>query len=466
MSSFIKLRDVERSIPFTITAACLIGFETLGQRQANGVFQVPIQSTLGYGRTVFSLSIAIVLLLMGLLAPLCSIIIEKYGRPGVLFVTASVCYLTGTLIFSLAYEINNPGLWVAGISIFTGIGLAGTGFPVMLGEVGRLFPGNDPRALSRRALLFGIVPSIAQTGQFVFAPIARSLNASLGWSVTARIFFYQSIIIFPLAFVLRRKAGATSAAATQQRQVAESSVEEKKPVPDNNGDTVKTVVRVPEPPTVGLAIREALGFSPFLLISSAYFVCGWHVGFVGAHISPYLQDQGLSADIAAWSLSAIGLGSAVGTFLAGFLPSRIKWLNTKWLLAYIYFMRGALLLLFLLIPINATFTMIFSTLFGIHWLSTVPPTTSLLAKYLGTKWLGTISGMAFAAHQVGSFLGVYLGALEYDTTKSYAICWWISFGLALFAGTCVTFSHQTSLREKISSEETYAKLAENSEQDA
>ncbi|KAJ3339053.1 hypothetical protein HDU93_008639 [Gonapodya sp. JEL0774] len=426
-SIFRKLGEIERSIPFTVAAACIIGFETLGQRQANGVFQVPIQQSLGYGRTVFS-------------------------------------------IFSLAFEINNPGLWVAGISLFTGVGMAGTGFPVMLGEVGRMFPGSDPRSLSRRALLFGIVPSVAQTGQFVFAPLARSLNSSLGWSVTARIFFYQSCIILPLAFVLRRKSGATSTAASAQRQAdnegkaAEDEKALKKESTAAGTEVVtKTTVRVPEPPTVGLAIKEAFSFSPFLLISAAYFVCGWHVGFVGAHIAPYLQDQGLSADIAAWALSTIGMGSAVGTFLAGFVPSRVKWVNVKWLLAYIYFMRSILLLLFLVIPTNVPFTMIFAALFGVHWLSTVPPTTALLANYLGTKWLGTISGFAFALHQTGSFLGVYLGALEYDTTKSYAICWWISFGLALFAGVCVAFSHQRSLRVKIATDEAYVKLTGSTE---
>lgn len=446
---------------------------------------VPIQESMGWGRSVLSLSLAIQNLLMGPIAPFWGAIIETFHRPAMTFLLAAGCYIGGLFLFASAPSVPQAA-WVAGFGILTGAGLAGIGLSILLAEVGRLFPAQDPAALRKRSLVFGIVPSVGQAGQFALVPIARSLISSVGWTQSAMIIAYQTMIILPLIFFLRRKTppsfetivasknkarppkledlgsnnGAGDEVLTETELAAGEAAPEPRPKlvvveekPNDNATAAAAVVGpqyvpVPEPPTLSLAIKEAYTHAPMIFISIAYFTCGWHLGFISSSLVAYLQDRGVSPNIAAWCLSSIGIGSMIGTFLSGFLPGMFKSIKTKWLLASVYYSRAVFVTILLVIPTNDAALLVICTCLGFSWTSTVPPTTSLTASILGTRWLGTILGISFASHQLGGFCGTYLGAVEYDKTGSYIICWWITVGLAAIAGTFVVFAGDKSLRKK------------------
>lgn len=333
-----------------------------------GVYQQPIQAGMGWPRAVFSLALAIGNLLQGLASPAWASINETFHRPLVIFYIAAAMYVGGLFLFSAAPHVSQSG-WVTGVGILTGVGSAGVGLPILLGEVGRLFPAHDPAALRKRSLVFGILPSLGQAGQFVLAPIARALISSVGWIESARILAYQTMIIFPVLILLRRKTPPPMetakqnvvekpATAADDEELSEEELSgeqsksdgsetkrsdgpetaEPKPKPFVAPATVAgpQYVAIPEPPTAWLATKEAFTHVPILFISAAYFTCGWHIGFVSTSMVAWLQDKGMNPQSAAWCLSCLGIGSMFATFLSGFLPSVIKGLRVKWILAGVY----------------------------------------------------------------------------------------------------------------------------------
>ncbi|KAI9005571.1 major facilitator superfamily domain-containing protein [Hyaloraphidium curvatum] len=480
----------------TTIAVCLIGLQTIGGRFSYAVFQVPIQQSMGWPRSVLSLSLAISGLLMGLIAPFWGALIETFHRPGLAFLAASCLLIAGNFLFAFAPYISQAG-WVVGVGLLVGTGSAGMGMSNLLAQVGRLYPAQDPAAQRKRSLLFGVVPSIGQTGQFIYTPITRALISSFGWTTAAMILGYQSLLLIPLVFFVRRKTPPSletmlarggskpalppAAAEELPSDSIDKPVELKSDDSASNSPASKPAdapqprpqplaeafavgpqyVAVPEPPTAAQAIKEAFTHTPIIFLSLAYFTCGWHIGFLGSSIPADLQDRGLSPELAAWCLSCVGIGSTVGTFLAGFLPTVIKKLRVKWMLAGIYYSRALLVTLLIVIPANAVAFFVICTILGLSWLSTVPPTTSLVASILGTRWLGTITGIMFGVHQLGFFAGTYLAAVDYDRTGSYTIVYWVTVGMALFAGTCVSFAGDRTLRRKeIIDDEAYTKLGD------
>lgn len=478
--------------PRPLQAASIIAMETVGGRFVFGVYQTAIQQDMGWGRSVLSLALAIASLVQGLSSPFWGMLLETFQRPAATMLLGAAFFISGNFLFAAAPQISSQAAWIAGVGILTGLGTAGAGLTMLMAEVGRYFPAHDPAALRKRSIIFGTIPSIGQAGQFIFAPVARSLISEFGWTRAAEIMAYQALVVVPLIFVLRGNKGVGGKkkeeeqeepttklpAKVDDEETARSKTEHEIPedlaptsdvklVPlsptsattEPSAKPQPTYISIPEPPSALLALKEAFMHPPYVFLTLAYFTCGWHVGFLSTSLVASLEDRGLDKATAAWCLSAIGIGSMFGTFLAGFLPSIFK-IRIKWLLASVYYSRAIFLLIFILIPSppNAAATLFISVLLGLSWLSTVPPTTSLTASILGTRWLGTLSGVSFGVHQIGGFLGTYLGAVEYDASGSYKGCYWASVGLAVLAGGFVTIMGDRTLRRR---EIDYLKLDAN-----
>jgi MFS family permease len=329
-------------------------------------------------------------------------------------------FIGGNFLFAAAEQIPQAA-WVAGQALLIGIGSAGLGIGILLGSVGRMFPAQDPAAMKRRSLLFGLVPAIGQVGQFALAPLARSLIASSGWVYAATVLAWQTLIIVPMILLLRRqtpKSAAPKPAPTEPETDVKTKTDA---VPTPAPIPVALVATpgpryepVPEPPTAFGAVREGFAHLPVIVLTIAYVSCGWTLGFVTTSMAAALQDKGVSADGAAWCISAIGIGSLFGTLLSGILPAYVKWITAKRFLAVVYFFRGVFLFTIAAMPPNLAGLITVCVLMGFTWFSSIPPTTSLFASICGTRWLGTISSVAFAVHQVGMFLGAYLGKFERD----------------------------------------------------
>ncbi|KAI9004935.1 major facilitator superfamily domain-containing protein [Hyaloraphidium curvatum] len=442
----------------------MIAFQTLGGRLAMGVFNVPIQEGMGWPRSAFSLAFAIGNLLNGFFGPMWATLIETFGRPALIMLVASALFVGGNFVFASAEHMSQAA-WIAGQSILVGIGGAGISVGILLGNVGRLFPANDIRAVRKRSLVFGTVSALAQTGQFALAPLAQYLISAFGWVKAAYIIAFQAMIVFPMVVMLRKQKPRAVPPVPAPAQSAEPEKDSKEPAEKPEAEAkepakpaaVEVAVApagpryepVPDPPNAWAAIKEAFTSVPILLFVLAYTSCGWTVGFTSASMAASLRDRGLSSSTAAWCISVLGITSTLATFVSGILPMLIKGLRLKYLLAAIYLFRGTMLVVLIVIPATPAGVISVCVLLGLAWFPSIPVTTSLFAAICGTRWLATINSVAFAVHQLGAFLGAYLGAVEYDARGSYAICWWITAGLSLVAGVAVAFANDRSLRRRL-----------------
>ncbi|KAI9006316.1 major facilitator superfamily domain-containing protein [Hyaloraphidium curvatum] len=428
---------------------------------------------MGWPRATLSLAMAVSSVLQGIAAPIWGFLIETYRRPALTMLCSMALLIAANFLFSAAASVPQA-VWIVGVGLLAGIGAAGVGSAMLLGELGRLFlPAHDPAAIKRRNLVFGIVPSVGQTGQFVLVPIAQALTLSYGWAYSAFVLACISCAVVPLFFFMRRKAPLDP--EEEPAHLPASSGFDAVPTDDPHADPLKAdtlapgtpnpagrprvtieppaavgqpqFAVVPEPPTALLALEEAFSHSAILLLTLAYFTCGWHIGFLTSNLVADLTDQGVSPSLAAWCFSIVGIFSTVGTFLSGFLPG-VTGIRPKWLLCGIYYSRAVLVALLILLPPSDSSLLATCALLGLAWLSTVPATTAITASVAGTRWLATLAGAEFGAHQVGTFLGTYLGAVEYDATGSYTITFWATVGLAAVAGTFVAAIDDRSLRRR------------------
>jgi predicted MFS family arabinose efflux permease len=274
-----------------------------------------------------------------------------------------------------------------------GLGVSGSGFMVVLGAFGKLMPERW------RSLSFGAGTAAGSFGQFLFSPLAVGLIGSFGWQTTLLIFAGIVLLIIPLALAL-----ATPPTDKLQVQVAQQSAKQ--------------------------ALSEALGHRSYLLLVLGYFTCGFQLFFVTVHLPSYLVDRGLSAEIGAWTIGVIGLFNIVGSLTSGWLSDRMP---KRYLLALIYSGRALTVLAFVTLPVSPASALIFGAVIGFLWLSSVPPTNGLVAVMFGTRWLTMLSGLAFLNHQVGGFLGVWLGGVIFERTGSYDVIWWVSILLAFLS---------------------------------
>jgi MFS family permease len=374
-----------------IACGCLMAILTFGPRSTFGFFLQPLSTELGTGRDVFAFAVAIQNLLWGAAQPFAGAIADRFGTLRSLWVGA-ILYAAGLVL--MAYS-TTPGMLTLSAGVLIGFGLAGASFTIVLAAFGKLLPEN------RRSFAFGAGTAAGSFGQFLFSPLAVALIGAVGWKSTLVTFAVLVLICLPLAFAVATPAQDTSAAANAVR-----------------------------PQTFREALGEAFGHNSYILLVLGFFTCGFHVAFITVHLPPYLLDKGLDAKWGGWVIALIGLFNIIGSISAGILGSKLP---KRYLLSTIYFLRAVAITGFMLFPVTPLSAILFGASMGILWLSTVPLTSALVALMFGVRYMATLFGFVFFSHQVGSFLGVWLGGVLYERTGSYDVVWWLGVALGIFA---------------------------------
>jgi len=372
--------------PLVVTiAGCIIAMVSFGPRSSLGFFLTPLSSTNGWGREVFAFAVAIQNLLWGIGQPFAGAVADRFGTNRVLMIGA-VFYAAG---LALMAHSTTPGMIDLTAGVLIGLGLSGCSFNIVLGAFGKLLPESS------RSLAFGIGTAAGSFGQFLFSPIAVAIMDAASWQFALYIFAGVILLIIPLATAL----------ATPPQQVS---------------------IQAPataEQNSLKVALAEAFGHRSYVLLVLGFFTCGFQLAFITVHLPAYLIDRGLSAEIGGWTLAVIGLFNIVGSLTSGWLGNRMP---RRFILSFIYFGRALAVVVFISLPASPIATLIFGAITGFFWLSTVPPTSSLVAVMFGTRWLAMLFGFAFFSHQVGGFLGVWLGGLVFEYSGSYDPVWWLS----------------------------------------
>lgn len=373
-----------------ILAGCCIAMLTFGPRSAMGLFQLPMITDRGWDRSTFGLAMAIQNLFWGLGQPIFGAIADRFGTWKVLAL-AAILYSSGLYIMSIA---DTPTVLYISGGVLVGLGIAAASFGVILSAFARnVTPG-------KRSFAFGLGTAAGSAGMFLFAPLSQSFIANFGWVQTLLVFASMMLVIPLLAVPLK---GNSSSGKVSQTEVDQS---------------------------IGDALREAFGHQSYLLLSAGFFVCGFQVAFITAHFPAYIGDIGIDAKYAGMALALIGFFNIWGSLASGIVGQKY---SKPYLLAYIYIGRSIAVTLFLLLPQTPTSVIVFSAVMGILWLSTVPPTNALVAIMFGTRHLGLLGGLVFLSHQIGSFLGIWLGGYLFDHFGTYDPVWWIGVALGLFA---------------------------------
>jgi len=360
---------------------------SMGIRHGFGLWLAPITTERGWSRETFSFAIAVQNIAWGLAGPFVGAVSDRFGAFRVL-VAGSMLYAAGLVAMGMA----TTGFgFLGGAGLMIGLSQAGTTYAVVYGVIGRNV------APERRSWAMGATAAAGSFGQFLMVPVEGGLISGVGWQGALFVLGAMALVILPLAFGLREPKGA---AATTSQQ------------------------------SIGAALREALGHRGFQLLTAGYFVCGFQVVFIGVHMPSYLKDHGLTPDVATTALALIGLFNVFGTYAAGSLGGRLP---KTWLLSGIYALRSLVIAAFVMAPLSAWSVYLFAATIGFLWLSTVPLTNAVVASIFGVRYLSMLSGFVFLSHQVGSFLGVWLGGKLYDVTGSYDAVWWIAIVLGVFA---------------------------------
>ena len=373
--------------PLVILAAgCVIALLSFGIRACFGLFLAPMTGDFGWGREVFAMAIAVQNLLWGVCQPVAGAVADRYGSGRVL-ATGALLYAAGLFLMAGA---GTPGLLMLSTGLFVGVGIAGASFAIVLAAFARLMPED------KRSWALGLGTAAGSAGQFFVVPLGQAFIAAYGWSTALTLLGALALAMVPLSSALTGRSQRSDG----PRQSA------------------------------GNALREALKYPSYLLLIMGFFVCGFHLAFIQVHLPPFVTDQGFDASLAAWALAAVGAANIVGAYASGLLGARF---SKKDLLAVLYAARAAIIALFILVPISEASVMIFAAAMGLLWLSTVPLTSGLVAQFFGTQHMAMLFGIVFFSHQVGSFLGVWLGGYVFDATGSYDLVWWISVALGLAA---------------------------------
>ncbi len=382
-----------------VVAGGVITALSLGVRSTFGLLVGPISDGLGADLGSISLAIAIQNLMWGFSQPLAGALSDRFGAPWTL-AGGGVLYIAAMGLMSTAESVGTiilTGGFIAGIAV------GAASFAVVLSAVGRISPPE------KRSLNLGIVSAIGSLGQFILIPIARVLLDRGDWQATSLVLALLLIPIIIFAPAMRAKV--IELASSPQ-------------------DGASLGAGVEPPPTLSEDLRRARASRPYLLLNAAFFVCGFHVTFIGVHLAGFLNLEGLSSTTAANGLALIGLFNVFGSLLVGVLGQRYSY--TK-LLAGIYGMRAVVISTFVLVPITPTTTILFAMAMGVLWLSTVPPTSGIVTEMFGPTNSGALFGIVFLSHQMGSFIGAWMGGEVVDITGSYAVMWWLAVGLGVFA---------------------------------
>ncbi|HEY8049617.1 MAG TPA: MFS transporter [Ramlibacter sp.] len=377
------------SMTQVLACGAMIVTLSMGIRHGFGLWLQPITQAQGWDRGTFALALAIQNLSWGIFGIFAGMVADRIGAFRVLVVGA-VLYALGLAGMALS---KSPLVFSLTTGVLIGAAQAGTTYAIVYGVIGRQV---DP---SKRSWAMGVAAAAGSFGQFLMVPVEGLLISRAGWQEALLFLAMFSLLMAPLA-VGMREPGFTAGAPVRRDQ------------------------------TIGQALREAFKYPSFQLLMAGYFVCGFQVVFIGVHMPSYLKDKGLSPQVASYALALIGLFNVFGTYIAGALGQRLA---KRKILAFIYFGRAIAIALFLWAPLSPASVYIFSSVMGFLWLSTVPPTNATIANIFGVAHLSMLGGFVFMSHQVGSFMGVWLGGYLYDRTGSYDIVWYIAIVLGIFA---------------------------------
>jgi MFS family permease len=381
MNDNSKIGGAWRTPWLIIGFGCLISLMSFGPRSSLGFFLTPLSSANHWGRDVFAFALALQNLLWGIGQPFAGIIADRYGT-GRVICAGAVMYAAGLAL--MAHATTAPVLDLSA-GVLIGFGLSGTSFMVLLAAFGKLLPQ------SWRSRAFGFGTAAGSFGQFLYSPVAVVLMDNFGWQQTLTVFAVVMLFVLPLSLALATPTGEG--------------------------------VREAAPQSLRHALGEAFAHRSYLLLVLGFFTCGFQLAFITVHLPSYLVDRGLSAQVGGWTLATIGLFNIVGSITSGWLGDRMP---KRYLLSIIYFVRAAAILAFISFPVTPVTCIMFGATMGLMWLSTIPPTNGIIAVLFGTRWLATLGGFAFFSHQVGGFLGVWLGGIVFDRTGSYDPVWWLA----------------------------------------
>ena len=360
----------------------------MGIRHGFGLFLQPMTSDLHWGRETFALALAVQNLVWGATQPFAGMLADKYGSARVVL-AGVVLYVLGLAMMA---HPGAPWQFVLSAGLLIGTGLSGVTFSVISGVLGRAYPPE------KRSMALGISAAAGSFGQFAMLPITQTLLTHVGWYGALLALSAIGLLMAPLAVAMVEN-GAKAVHAFQQ--------------------------------SAGEAMSEALAHRGYLLLTVGFFVCGFQVVFVGVHLPAYLADHGMAPHVAVTALALIGLFNIVGTYTTGWLGARMP---KRYILSFIYFGRAVVIALFVFLPLSQASVYAFAIALGLLWLSTVPPTNGIVAQVFGVRYLAMLSGFTFFSHQIGSFLGAWLGGRLYDALGSYDVVWYIAIALGLVAG--------------------------------
>jgi MFS family permease len=373
-------------LPFVIGCGCLIALITFGARAGFGLFLEPMTSSYGWGREVFAIAIAIQQIMWGLGQPFAGALADRYGVTPVM-ATGALLFTAGLMLMSVS---ATPAMLYVSAGILVGLGGAAASFAIVMAAVGRMV------SEARRSWALGLVVASSSLGMFIYAPMGQAFIANFGWSLALVLIGASVLLVLPLSWPYRGDAGTASVGGQ----------------------------------TIGQALREAAGHRSYWLLVIGFFVCGYHVAFIQVHLPAYIVDRGVAAWVGGWALAMVGLFNVAGSYGAGVLGGR--W-SKKNLLCVIYLARALVIGIYVALPVSATTTLAFAAAMGLLWLSTVPLTSGLVAAMFGPRYMATLFGIVFLSHQLGAFLGVWLGGYLFDRTGSYDMVWWTSVALGLMA---------------------------------
>ena len=372
-----------------VLAGCCIAVISFGPRSAMGVFQMPVLNTFGWGSAAFSVALAIQNLLWGAFQPFSGALADRYGSLRVLMVGA-LFYAAGLILMAwsstpLAFDLTAGAL--------IGVGLSGSSFNLVLGAFGKLVPPE------KQPMAFGLGSAAGSFGQFLFSPLAGGLIAAYGWQTTVILFGCVTLAIVPLSLAV---ASPPAPVATDTRG-GQSSL---------------------------AALRAAMSDRSYVLLVLGFYTCGFQLAFVTVHFQKYVIESGLPASTGYWAFALVGMFNVIGSLSAGWLSQRMP---RRYILSAIYLARSASTILFILLPPSTAGVYLFGMITGLLWLSTVPPTNSIIVQLFGARHFAMLSGFAFFSHQVGGFCGVLIGGYAREMFGSYTIAWAISIALGVFS---------------------------------
>ncbi|QHE85280.1 MFS transporter [Hydrogenophaga sp. BPS33] len=363
---------------------------SMGIRHGFGLWLQPITQAQGWTRENFAFALALQNLSWGVCGIFAGMAADRFGAFRVLVVGAM---LYGLGLAGMALT-TTPLTFALTTGVLIGAAQAGTTYAVVYGVIGRQIPAE------KRSWAMGVAAAAGSFGQFLMVPVEGWLISGIGWQQALLVLGLVVLLVVPLAMGLREPGFAAGAPAQREQTIAQ-------------------------------ALREAFRYRSFQLLMAGYFVCGFQVVFIGVHMPSYLKDNGLSPQVASYALALIGLFNVIGTYAAGTLGQRLA---KRHILAFIYFARAIAISVFLIVPLTPMSVYVFSAVMGVLWLSTVPPTNAVVAQIFGVAHMSMLGGFIFFSHQIGSFLGVWLGGVLYDQTGSYDIVWYLSIALGVFAG--------------------------------